>query len=241
MQTGPRHTQQQRQPITELEEMEEQVRQLAQQVQDLRAALEAADPASAHPLAALFVELEVLAECVVLLYHGVQLLAQAGSDPHADQGEGNQGEGNQGEGNQGEGNQGEGNQGVLTRRTPTTTSTTTPSTGRHRPLRKVTAEAAARREQALRHLPQTLLPSGTGRSALLALVRARYDVRVVRSRDGGWLVWLHVVAAARSDGKGYVTPKDWQTHWRQLVEVMGIAGALAGILGEEEVRRRRRV
>jgi hypothetical protein len=221
MQTGPRHTQQQRQPITELEEMEKQVRQLAQQVQDLRAALEAADPASAHPLAALFVELEVLAECVVLLYHGVQLLAQAGSDPHADQGEGNQG--------------------VLTRRTPTTTSTTTPSTGRHRPLRKVTAEAAARREQALRHLPQTLLPSGTGRSALLALVRARYDVRVVRSRDGGWLVWLHVVAAARSDGKGYVTPKDWQTHWRQLVEVMGIAGALAGILGEEEVRRRRRV
>ncbi|HEV2460943.1 MAG TPA: hypothetical protein VGS80_21535 [Ktedonobacterales bacterium] len=221
MQTGPRHRQQQRQPITELEEMEEQVRQLAQQVQDLRAALEAADPASAHPLAALFVELEVLAECVVLLYHGVQLLAQAGSDPHADQGEGNQG--------------------VLTRRTTTTTSTTTPSTGRHRPLRKVTAEAAARREQALRHLPQTLLPSGTGRSALLALVRARYDVRVVRSRDGGWLVWLHVVAAARSDGKGYVTPKDWQTHWRQLVEVMGIAGAVAGVLGEEEVRRRRRV
>jgi hypothetical protein len=221
MQTGPRHRQQQRQPITELEAMKEQVRQLAQQVQDLRAALEAADPASAHPLAALFVELEVLAECMVLLYHGVQLLAQAGSDPHADQGEGNQG--------------------VLTRRTTTTTSTTTPSTGRHRPLRKVTAEAAARREQALRHLPQTLLPSGTGRSALLALVRARYDVRVVRSRDGGWLVWLHVVAAARSDGKGYVTPKDWQTHWRQLVEVMGIAGALAGILGEEEVRRRRRV
>jgi hypothetical protein len=219
MQTGPRHSQQPSQPI---QDIEQHVSQLAQQVRDLRGALEAVDQTAAQPLAALFVELDVLAECVVLLYHGVRLLAQAGGDPPADQGEGSQGV-------------------ETTTLIPAATATSAPASSvpRHRPARKVTPEAAARREAALRHVPQTLLPIGPARSALLELARARYDVRAVRSRDGGWLVWLHVVAAARADGNGYVTPKDWQTHWRQLVDVLGIAGAVAGVRGEEELRRRR--